>query len=371
MTRWFLSLMLTLPFLSTGCIPAAWLPDSSGFLYTDGPDFSRLNHYDVVTGKHRVLVPQMPAQTPAPAISPDGKQVAVARLSADADRSRPESIQVILYNLAGQELQRSTEFPWAKERSERNKTTEFPRTAVYWAPTGGRLLIQDYEEPGSSSKTGVYDLQAKTLRVLDGWPLVFGGTPFCPNGKGFLLARSQELRLSVFLVSWDGQEQPIAIPKEMLDSEDKQSVLLFPWSGTSAWERNGPVVTYGEIRLRIDVDQRLGSLEKVIPAEAMVDGKKVLQRYQFPEGGLSLRVLLAESEQDGQRSASLHLELLKTGEAKPKELHVLHQGRFQLSPSPNGQWVVIRMLKEVQPKQAETLLLVNHRGEVREVTGNP
>src|SRR5262249_8329243 len=93
---------------SVGCLPCGWLPDSIGFIYTDDRDFCRLVHYDLASGERRVLVARMPAHTPWPAVSPDGRHIAVARLTRHPDQQKPDTMQVILYDLKGKEARRSS-----------------------------------------------------------------------------------------------------------------------------------------------------------------------------------------------------------------------------------------------------------------------
>src|SRR5437660_11025954 len=130
---------------AAGCRTVGWLPDSSGFVYTDDRDCRRLVHYDVTTGKRNVLVAQMPARTPWPAVSPDGKHVAVARLLKAAGQKKADALQVILYDLKGKEVRRSPEFPWGPARD--NGREDYPYTGVFWVAGVGRLIVQDYEEP--------------------------------------------------------------------------------------------------------------------------------------------------------------------------------------------------------------------------------
>src|SRR5207248_7817817 len=98
----------------------AWLPDSSGFVYTDSGEFQQLIHYDVAKGERRVLVEKLPAATMWPALSPDGKTVAVARLVRAQGMEKTLNLQVIEYDLKGKETHRSAEFLWTKEYNGSN-----------------------------------------------------------------------------------------------------------------------------------------------------------------------------------------------------------------------------------------------------------
>ena len=63
---------------SAGCVPgAAWLPDSSGLVYTSQKGELRL--FDVAAGKVQVVA-KTDTQTIWPAVSPDGQRFAVARV---------------------------------------------------------------------------------------------------------------------------------------------------------------------------------------------------------------------------------------------------------------------------------------------------
>src|SRR5580658_1466530 len=95
----------TLPFVvlasiaSMGCIPTVvWLPDSGGIIYTttdwpglDGGSFipkelqGRLIQYDLKTKSARTIA-KAETNTIQPALSPNGKRIAVARINLEKDK---------------------------------------------------------------------------------------------------------------------------------------------------------------------------------------------------------------------------------------------------------------------------------------------
>jgi hypothetical protein len=355
--RWLMAAGAVATLAVAGCFPVAWLPDSSGFVYTDGGDFRQLVHYDVAKGERRVLVEKMPAATLWLALSPDGKTVAVARLTRVKGMERTLNLQIIVYDLKGKEVQRSAEFPWT---TEYNGSSEGPIGAgVFWAASDGKLIVHNFDDP---VKTGVYDPAKKTLVTLDGYPAAFGGTPVRPDGKGFLITRKDggPESLKVFLADWDGKTQPIDLKTAALDNADKADVIQFPWAGTSGWKGAVAEVSYGGTRVRIDTDKRTGTFEAIPKSEAVADDKNILQQYAFPDGA-KVRVLGAE-----QATVNTYqLEYIKAGESKPKVLKVQEKSSFILLPSPDRKWLAARVVGE-----DKSIFLISAKGEVKEIAGN-
>jgi hypothetical protein len=358
----------------SGCIPVGWLPDSSGFIYTGGREFDRLIHYDLATGEHRVLLEKMPAHTPTVAISPEGKRIAVAHLRRGKDRNMPETMQVLIYDLKGKLLHSSAEFPWGANR--RRGEDDHPNTGVFWVAQAGTLLVQDYGEPG---RTGIYNLQKDTMqRVLDGTPSVYGGTPVRPDGKRFLVMGDQPgagPEPEMFLVDWKGEKERIPpkweIKDQKIHGDEILGLLQAPWKGTSEWQGQVALATYGTLRVRIDTEKRTGIIDELRREDATVDGKELLQRYAFPRSGIKLRLVLAEKTKSNNPVAPedvhLHLQLVPPGEKKPKLLLQIRNGFSRLSPSPDGKWVAIRTMSDTT--RADEILLVSETGQVREVRG--
>jgi hypothetical protein len=371
---WLVLLGLSALLTVGGCLPVGWLPDSSGFVYTGRREFDRLIHYDLATGKRRVLIEKLPAGAPTVAISPDGKRIAVACLCRGRNKNKPETMQVLLYDLQGKLIHNSPQFNWGANR--RAGEDDHPNTGAFWVARAGVLLIQDYEEPG---RTGIYDLGKDVMRkVLEGTPCVYGGTPVRPDGKGFLMVGGVPPAVpesELFFVDWKGESQRIPlkweIKNEKIHPDAGLGLLLFPWKGTSEWQ--GPVarVTYGTLRIQTDTEKRTGILDELRHSDATVDGKELLQHYAFARGGIKLRVLLAErtkrADSIGDEDVHLHLEMIRPGEKKPRVLQKIQNGSYYFSPSPDGKWVAIR--SGADNSRTDEILLVSETGQVREIPG--
>ena len=347
--------LLSLPTLA-GCFGVAWLPDSSGFIYTDGNELQQLVHYDIASGQRRVLVAKLPAATAWPALSADGKQIAVARLVRDKNQPAKQIMQLILYDREGEEIHRSPEIVWTTTGKESNE--ELVLTNVYWAPSTGRLLVNDFE--GDCGNTGIYDpVTKKMVATMEGIPAPFGGTPIRSDGKGFILAcKRGNSPATLSFVDLDGKAQPIDMKPEAVDNDDKSNAVTFPWSASSQWNGNEAVVTYRMFRIRIDTAKRTGNIEKLAAEDAVVEGKEIVQQFAFPGGG-KLRVLIED-----QPSTKYTAEFVKG--AKEVKAIKIQDKAFIMCPSPNQKWVVLRSMSDMR----ETYL-VNGAGEVKEISAAP
>jgi hypothetical protein len=179
--------LLVLALGSAGCVPnVAWLPDSGGFVYLGGATGRQILLHDAAAGRQRILVADTGANTEWPAVSPDGRRVAVARLfdsggrlARSGDVSTPSTLQVVVYRLDGQEAYRSEALPWNPK--EYAGYLPHIQPMVFWAPRGDKLLVYaDYT-------TGIYDVASgRLVRLNPTAPWVFGATPILPGGDGFL-----------------------------------------------------------------------------------------------------------------------------------------------------------------------------------------
>jgi hypothetical protein len=355
---WLLSPAAAL-LLMTGCIPVAWLPDSSGFLYVSqrvGGKKLDVILYDVASGKKRTVVHDLPATTPCPALSPDGKRFAVARL---ARNSKQYEMEVVVYDLQGKEVHRSPLIAWRK-LSEFEVDDQVP-TILFWARTRETLIVAEIGHPS----TGIYDLKQKALTKLEGEPCIVGGSPVRPDDRGFLLKSPLHEKLWMSLVDWKGKEQTIAIGEELAP------FVALPYIYTSAWDRNVAVITREGDQARIDTEKKTSSVEKAPkdPLEGTVISPKlgppsIQQRYDFAGKGARVRVVA------GTRLT--YLLLWKPGAEKPEKVFVAagrggdfgSDGSITLSPSPDGKWLVARGTGDRLEPPAD-FLLIGHDGKLR------
>jgi Tol biopolymer transport system component len=291
-----------------------------------------------------------------PALSPDGKQVAVARLVRTKEDEKTHTLQVIIYDLAGKEVHRSKDLPWTNEGKGGDAGPM--GTEVYWAASAGKLVVGNLDD----LKTGIYDLTKKLLVTLDGTPAAFGGSPVRPDGKGFLITRRDDgpESLKVLLVDWDGKAQPIDMKPDTIDADSKSSSVQFPWAGTSGWKGQVAEVSYGTSRIRIDTEKRVGTFEAIPKAEGTVDEKDIVQQYAFPNGA---RVRVLAEQQNNQ--TKYQLEFLKAGEKQPKVVSTQEKNSFVLSPSPDRKWVAARVVGD-----DKTIFLMDAKGDVKQIAGS-
>jgi hypothetical protein len=344
---------------ATGCVPgAAWLPDSSGFYYTGGKECQKLYHFDIAKGKARLLNGKTDTNSLWPAVRPDGKQIALARLVAKG--RDPSKLQVALFDRDGKELKRSKLLPW------RNKVREYdPRTApqLFWAPQGDKVLVL------ADQNTGMFDVKSEEMKLLeDRIGLIFDRGPLRPDGKAFLAAKVDK-KIEITLVDWDGKESKIKAPDELVGgkSELRSAMVLCPCLFASRWSAEDASVSWSDLRIRIDTGKKEATLEKI--NRELTDDKKTLERrYKFPESKVELRLIDSakggEADQQGFQY-QVRIELVSGDSKKPRVLLEKAEACVLL-PSPDRKTVVLRCSSVQREGKQDILLVVNQKGEVGE-----
>jgi dipeptidyl aminopeptidase/acylaminoacyl peptidase len=360
----FLRLLLAalLPALAAGCLPnATWLPDSSGFVYTGGKTGDALYLYDLDKKASRVLV-EKGAGPAWPAVSPDGKRIAVVRQSDDG----PDHIlKVIVFDRNGKEVHHSPKLKWTPpakpgpgDGSDKLRGWAEPNPVVLlhptcWAGDQDKLLIR------TDGGSALYDLKTDSLNVLDGVPCFFGNTLIRPDGKGFLAGTKDGLAF----VDWDGKEQEI-VPT-LKDAFPQLGLLLAsPYMHSSRWDGSTAVVSWDDLRLKIDTDKLAFAWEHFTPA--LSEDKKVIQDQVQLAGGTVIRAVeLTKRYTKDQPPLPSHgkyrVEVLKKGTKEPKVL-MDDAVYFMISPSPDGKKAVVKCAKE--PLDWDLFFLIDESGDV-------
>jgi WD40-like Beta Propeller Repeat len=378
--RILLSLLLALAL--PGCIPTTWLPDSSGFIYvkpikgkepfapTTG---GQLVHYDLQKKAGRVLVADIGRGTMWPALSPDGKRIAVSRFKGEAGQAK--TVQIAFYDLAGKLLKESKELAWADAKKQ-----EFSFNSggmLFWSAKDDMLIITDLE------RTGLYNLRNDSIKVLDqAMPVTHGGSPILPDGKGVLLVVSEgdikNKKSRLVVMDWAGAEQKIdTAALDALAMEKKKAdegvgglaifSLVFPswWDGASALA--GP--KRDKLFYKIDTAKKMLSLSDGFAAMIKSDkepGKEYPLWFDFASG-ISVKLDPFQGDaKDGKSKQTYHKILAvnnKTG--KEETLAAKAPGMQLFSPSPNGTYLALGLGETfgsgTEPPQ---ILVINNKGEL-------
>jgi hypothetical protein len=345
----------------TGCVSVAWLPDSSGFIYSAPLGQAqhwrqlpwRLMHYDVSTKKTCIVREKVPAYCPWPALSADGKEIAMAAV-VGKNRGKP-MLTIIFYDLAtGKEMRRSAEFAWLHDVWGAPRANEMVPTGVFWH--GDNILVHDFKDLQSVqeiSRTGIYNVKKDTMITLEGRPMAIGGSPVRPDGKGFLISKGLRASGQFSVVDWHGKVQDIRLAANFFEVttgtlREDHGFLQDPWMFTSRWK--GPIaeIVKGESRILMDTEKHAGAIEAIPDDQAKVNGHLLMQQFAFPKSKVQVRVLLHGSYD------------FRVESVKENKVTLVAKTLFPpvFAPSPDGKWLAVRTVDK-----ASEIFLINHLGE--------
>ena len=338
--RFVLLTVLIVP--ASGCLPDAvvWTPDGKSLVYTEDRG-TRVVRYDLTAKERHVLEENTNSQTTWPAVSPDGKLIAVARAVRDGEE--PGTMEIVLLDMEGQEVKSSKEFPWLPaDKTAKGKRTF--ATALFWGASAQHLLVF------SEEKTGIYDVEQDALVVLDKVvPFPLGNSPVRPDGKGFLSLVTGLERTEVAFIDWEGKRRKIDVKWELKAAELR-------------WEKDvahliGPdgVLDFDTTRLtaafRIDKPELLPTDGDLALLHTFPDGKTKVCVYDWIEKSATKR------DQMHQR-----VEIQRLGEKKRDILERRTRGIVSLYPSPDRKLVAVRYRPEGFQKQV--IAIIDASGKV-------
>jgi hypothetical protein len=273
---------------AAGCVPrnVLWLPDSSGFVYSSTSGKS-LVHYDLAKKSERVIVKDTGTVTLWPALSPDGKRIAVARC---VNEEAGGEVKVNIYDLAGKLVQGSKVERWGK-RVEKEQESYPVVTILAWAPDGKRIVVFYYtmKPDGADGGTFLYDVKGDTFVRQEGaMPIPFAN-PFRPDGNGILVFKVKGDQNSFIFLDLAGKEHQVAPPEQ--SEGDGWVKLLFDNKGvTSSWKGDVATLTRGSAVLSIDTAKLKSSFDPQGSKVPASQPKELLQEFAL-SGGMLLRIL--------------------------------------------------------------------------------
>jgi hypothetical protein len=348
---------------ASGCIPGVtWTPDSRGFYFTGGKGYKTLYFFDVAARKAKPVVADTGGPTHWPAVSPDGRRVAVV---VPAEREGKRLYQVVVYDSDGKEVQRSRPFPLGPKAPGKDAPMGQVPVWLFWAPKGqgDKVLLQ------IANGCGVFDLKENRFTDLGDQLLwVFGNSPARPDGQGFLVARNTPKKGEKFagtFYDWQGKERPIDLidPEGTWGAEDSHtlSLLMFaPYMFPSRWQGDVATVRGGGVELTVDTGKRTATVTKSRP-ERNADARVIRQEYRFGKDGVRVRVV--ELGGNPKEEIPVRIEVLPPGAAA--KVVAEKAALSALLPSPDGKTLAIRYLVGGPGQaRADRVAVLNAQGEV-------
>jgi hypothetical protein len=333
--------LLLAALLAAGCFDGiAWFPDSSALVFTE-KDGRRLVRYDIKTSQRQTLVEDTRAATLWPAISPDGKRIAVA--TWQHEKHRPSLLQVVIFLSTGAEEWRSTAFEWLPSKEE----TDLGPTFVFWMAKDRLLLF--------AGEMALYERDRDRLVRLGAvQPLLVSPFPVRPDGKGFLAVRdTKDGKSELVFVNWQGKAQPI---EGQLPDFEKDN---FPLGYRLRWEKDTAILSGPTMAIRADT--RTGKLTRsedrpaVLPAEG-----NLFVAHPFPRAGT---ILCCYQVTKPRKIGGLGVWRIELHDPAAKKRQVLFNRCEVLPvafPSPDGKMVALRYSVE---KEKMKILILDSAGK--------
>ena len=342
--------LLALP-LVVGCVPTvAWTPDGESLVYTEN-GFRRLVRYDLKTRTRTVLVEDTGAATVRPAVSPDGKHIALANV-----RDGEAAVDLVIYDLAGKRARvvGSGALPKADAPPEDNGRGPFGTGAlVAWSADGHVIVNTPLGE-----RTWIFDARRGEYRVaVAALPWLLSGSPIGPEGGGFLTMKDGDKAF----VTWDGKRHRVdGHDLEISWRSDGETWPQLTWDGhTARFHLPRTAALVSTKRRKVEIDRAEG--------RAVLEEKGLAAFHAFPGSPTRLCVyLLPERPRDDYVRFRVEFQDVKAETRRVLVAECFTRNPF--SPSPDGRRVAVRVTrldgKLPLGGKGEEMLVVDEKGEV-------
>ena len=330
---------------SSGCFSSsvAWLADSSGFVFTTN-EGSRLVLYSLTRHARKVLVDDSGTQTPCPAISADGKRIALSKIESSSEKGSKDITirqEIIIYDIHGKELKRSR--PLISRDTTAVEATEsktwLSESALNWSGPPEKILLHQ----------AIYDCVRDEWTKLDVnfWPV--NNTPIRPDGKGFLASAKNGL----VYVDWDGRVTQFADSPEKLD-----------WGQMLGFEWNDKIARFNFDKGIVELDtEAMRGTFKTETAVFLEGEGKPSHIHRFPNSAVQLCVFSRKVNGDDLKSR-IRIEAQIPNERKRRTIlseDELDDGPVFFFPSPDKKKVAFH-IKDASHKV--TIVVVNDSGVI-------
>jgi hypothetical protein len=307
-----------------------------------------------------------------PALSPDGKRIAVARLGGGLKQAK--SLQIVLHDLEGKQLHLSPVFSWTPPK-ENPIGLDLSQVMLFWSPKDDRVVLTD------GNVSGIYDIKKDSLKVIDkAMPVIHGGSPIRPDGKGFLMLIGEKEDQRLVFMDWEGKEQKIdaeafvaAMPKDKSPGNSPIAstaiaALMLPswWDGQAAWvgfKRDKATYAIDTVKKKVEFTEAFAALVK---ANKNV-GDNMPIAFDFA-GDITVKTVQFKADIEPQAQikgqASFNKVIVVNNKTK-KETTLLAKGPGMalFLPSPDGNYLAL-CLTGFGLGETDQILVISNQGEL-------
>jgi hypothetical protein len=388
--------------ITAGCqsLGVTWLPDSTGLVFAvfDRESEFAIGHYDLKSKSAKLI---RHGVTVVPAVSPDGKRVAIADL-LQGDATHPTRLEIVISSLDGRELSRSKPLDLGRPVAKEHADELVGLTGVIWGP-GDRFLVGFASAEGGKAGTAAYSGTKQSWTLLENvlpW-VQLDVSPILPNGTGVLALREPNLPAALRPGNQLDKPEPVLVGLDgevrlLLTPEGKRVTLDdAPTPVAARWDGDVLLLSLNDQSVRIDTVRGTWTAKPLPPPatrpadvqEAMRKQSRVVASYTFAKTGVRIACQTIDIKKERQRGSLPHLTRYhfshgyQIGVCKPGTVEVIttiaqtdsdddvfgmseNHPMMMLFPSPDGTRLAVRCT----PSRGEdTVFIVNDRGEVTDV----